>query len=145
MAEYFSTSQRTYVAASGSVAIDNDGMEVLKVKPSGVDHDDAYGYSFGNPLPTVIARGRQTPETLTCSVRLAQWKAWLAAHPDYRLQMVQVFVTYEEPALGSVTYNHQNCSIKSWKPTESDGGATSEATVDLEIMALGIQVGGIQA
>jgi len=142
MPDYVSQ-QATYCAARGSVRIGNDGLEVRKVKPSGVDLDHQYAWSFGRQDPAVIVEGRATPETITLSVALDPGVRFMAAYPNWRDVDITFQVTYDSPQLGSVTYNHQKGKIKSVKATESDGGATSEAMWDLEIMPLGVEVGGV--
>ena len=139
----FVSQQATYVAAQGSVRIENDGLEVRKVKPGGVDMDHQYAWAFGRQDPVVIVEGRATPETVTLSVALAVGIEFVKAYPNWRSTRVTFQVTYDSPQLGSVNYVHQGGAIKSVKPTESDGGATSEAMWDLEIMPLGVEVGGV--
>lgn len=140
----FVSQQATHCAARGFCRIDNNGLEVRKVKPPGVDLDHQYAWAFGRQDPVAITEGRATPETVTLSVALAVGIAFGQAYPNWRDVEVTFQVTYESPALGSVTYNCQRGKIKSIKPTESDGASTSEAMWDLEILTLGADVAGVK-
>jgi hypothetical protein len=139
MPDYSNTSGRTYCNASGSVRLNNDVLPVRKIKPSGTTRDTQHAYAFGQANPVGKIKGRRTIENATCSVPLAEWKAFVLAHPNWEDEEFEVMVSYRERTLGSASYNHKRCDIIKATPSESDGGTTGEPLIDLEIMPLGVE------
>jgi hypothetical protein len=138
MPDYSNTTGRTYVNASGSVRFNNNLLLVRKVKPSKTARDTQHGYAFGQKQPVVHIEGRETIEAHTVTVSLVEWKIFASAVPDWKRIRVQSVVSYTDTDLGSASYNHKNCKIISETPSESDGGSTGEALIDLELLPLSV-------
>lgn len=142
MPDYSNTTGRSYVNASGTVRFNNSVMTVRKVKPAKTARDNALAYAFGKTQPVAHIKGRETIEAMTLSVALREWQLFTAANPRWKDILVQAVVSYTEETLGAFTYNHKSCLINSETPSESDGGTTGEALVDLELLPLGVEHAG---
>lgn len=142
MPDYSNTSGRSYVNASGSVRVNSSVMTVRKVKPSKTARDTQHAYAFGQTQPAAHVEGRETIEAMTVSVALREWQLFTAANPTWKSVRVQAVVSYTEEDLGAFSYNAKNCKITSETPSESDGGTTGEALVDLELLPLGVEHAG---
>ncbi len=142
MPDYSNTTGRSYVNASGSVRFNNSILTVRKVKPPKTARDTQHAYAFGQTQPAAHVEGRETIEAMTVSVALDEWRRFIVANPKWKSLRVQVVVAYTEAILGSFGYNAKNCKITSETPSESDGGTTGEALVDLELLPLGVEHAG---
>lgn len=142
MADYSNTTGRSYVNASGTVRFNSSVLTVRKVKPSKTARDTTHAYAFGQSQPVAHVVGRETIEAMTVSVALREWQLYTAGNPSWKTSRVQAVVAYTEESLGSCSFNHKNCLITSETPSESDGGTTGEALVDLELLPLGVEHAG---
>ena len=142
MPDYSNTTGRSYVNASGTVRFNNSVVTVRKAKPSKTARDTQHAYAFGKSQPVAHVKGRETIEAMTVSVAAREWQLFIGANPRWKDIYVQAVVSYTEETLGAFTYSHKNCQITSETPSESDGGTTGEALVDLELLPLGVEHAG---
>jgi hypothetical protein len=142
MPDYSNTTGRSYVNASGSVRFNSSAITVRKVKPSKTARDTQHAYAFGRRQPVAHIEGRETIEAHTVTVALREWQIFINANPNWKTIRVQSVASYTEEDLGACSYNHKNCLIISETPSESDGGTTGEALVDLELLPLGVEHAG---
>lgn len=142
MPDYSNTTGRSFVNSSGTVRFNNSVLTVRKMKPSKTARDTQLAYAFGQTQPVAHIEGRETIEAHTVTVALREWQLFTAANPNWKSIRVQSVGSYTEESLGSFSYNHKNCKIISETPSESDGGSTGEALVDLELLPLGVEHGG---
>jgi hypothetical protein len=142
MPDYSNTTGRSFVNASGSVRFNNSVITVRKVKPSKTARDTTHAYPFGQKQAAAHVEGRETIEAATVSVALREWQMFTAANPTWKSLRVQAVVSYTEESLGAFSYILRNCLITSETPSESDGGTTGEALVDLELLPLSVEHAG---
>lgn len=143
MADFSANTGLAYTDADGSIGIGTDTIGVTGVQPSGTGTDTILGYEWGNARPRVKIKGRHTIENMKVTVRMAEWLAYVLAHPNYMDEDVSVSATYNHPSLGPCTVSHDRCSIVKATPSQGTGDSTSGPVYELELLPLSVGLGGV--